>query len=99
VYAELLAAPARSPALVEAFLSQTAVRVDWLLEKAIWQAAGLAYRTYARHRHAEGTQVPRRRILADFVIGAHAMERQATLLAWDEGTYRTYFPGLTTVAP
>ncbi|MGH2346374.1 MAG: DNA-binding protein, partial [Chloroflexota bacterium] len=69
------------------------------LEKAIWQAAGLAYRTYARRRHAEGAPVPRRRILADFVIGAHAMGRQATLLTWDEDIYHTYFPGLITVAP
>jgi predicted nucleic acid-binding protein len=99
VYAELLAAPARSPALVEAFLSQTAVRVDWSLEKAIWQVAGLAYRAYALHRQAEGVPVTRRRILADFVIGAHAVGRQATLLTWDEGIYHTYFPELITVTP
>ncbi len=99
VYAELLAAPARSPALVEAFLSQTAVRVDWSLEKAIWQAAGLAYRAYALHRHTEGAPMTSRRILADFVIGAHAAGRQATLLTWDEDIYHTYFPDLITIAP
>jgi predicted nucleic acid-binding protein len=99
VYAELLAAPARPPALVEAFLSQTAVRVDWSLEKAIWQAAGLAYRASVLHRHREGALVTRRRIVADFVIGAHAVGRQATLLTWDEGIYHTYFPELITVAP
>jgi predicted nucleic acid-binding protein len=99
VYAELLAAPSRSPALVEAFLSQTAVRVDWSLEKAIWQVAGLAYRTYVLRRHSEGAPVTRRRILADFMIGAHAAGRQATLLTWDESIYHTYFPDLITVAP
>ncbi|HVA92482.1 MAG TPA: PIN domain-containing protein [Chloroflexota bacterium] len=99
VYAELLAAPSRPPALVEAFLSQTTVRVDWSLEKIIWQVAGLAYRTYVRHRQTEGASVTRRRILADFVIGAHAVGRQATLLTWDEGIYHTYFPELSTVAP
>lgn len=99
VYAELLAAPTRSSALVEAFLSQTAVRVDWSLERAIWQSAGLAYRAYVLHRPREGAPVTRRRILADFVIGAHAVGRQATLLTWDEGIYHTYFPELSTVAP
>ncbi len=99
VYAELLAAPARPAALVEAFLAQTAVRVDGSLEKAIWQAAGLAYRTYARRRQTETTPVTGPRILADFVIGAHAVGRQATLLTWDEGIYHTYFPELNTIAP
>ncbi|HVC80479.1 MAG TPA: PIN domain-containing protein [Chloroflexota bacterium] len=99
VYAELLAAPSRSPALVDAFLSQTAVRVDWSLEKAIWQMAGLAYRTYVLGRHMEGASVTSRRILADFLIGAHAVGRQATLLTWDERIYHTYFPDLSTVAP
>jgi predicted nucleic acid-binding protein len=99
VYAELLAAPSRSSALVDAFLAQTPVRVDWSLEEAIWRAAGLAYRAYAQQRQADIAQVTARRILADFVIGAHAVQRQATLLTWDEGIYNTYFPGLATVAP
>jgi predicted nucleic acid-binding protein len=99
VYAELLAAPSRSPALVDAFLAQTPVRVDWSLEEAVWRAAGLAYRTYMQRRQAEAADAPLRRILADFIIGAHAVQRQATLLTWDEGIYHTYFPGLTTVAP
>ena len=99
VYAELLAAPSRSPALVDAFLAQTPVQVDWFLEEAVWRAAGLAYRTYAQRRQAETAEVTVRRILADFVIGAHAVQRQATLLTWDEDIYHTYFPALVTVAP
>lgn len=99
VYAELLAAPSRSPALVDAFLSHTPVRIDWSLEEAVWRAAGLAYRAYVQRRQAEAADVVVRRILADFVIGAHAVQRQATLLTWDEGIYRTYFPGLDVVVP
>jgi predicted nucleic acid-binding protein len=97
VYAELLAAPSRSPALIEAFLAQTPVRVDWSLEEAVWRAAGLAYRAYVVRR--QSAQEAERRILADFVIGAHAVQRQATLLTWDNRIYHAYFPGLVTVAP
>jgi predicted nucleic acid-binding protein len=99
VYAELLAAPSRSPALVDAFLAQTPVRVDWSLEESVWRAAGLAHRAYVQQRQAGDAQVTVRRILADFVIGAHALQRQATLLTWDTSIYQTYFPGLVTVAP
>lgn len=99
VYAELLAAPSRSPAIVEAFLLETPVRVDWALNAEIWRSAGLAYRAYGRQRRTDGDGLAPRRILADFIIGAHALQRGATLLTWDDVIYQTYFPGLVTVAP
>lgn len=99
VYAELLAAPSRSPAVINAFLLETPVRVDWALDVEVWRAAGLAYRDYGQQRRTDGDGLVPRRILADFIIGAHAMQRGATLLTWDEGIYQTYFPGLVTVAP
>lgn len=100
VYAELLAAPSRPPAIVDAFLTETPVRADWSLNEAVWRAAGLAYRTHRQRRaEGEGNGAVARRILADFIIGAHALHRRATLLTWDIGIYRTYFPGLVTVAP
>lgn len=99
VYAELLAAPSRSPALIDALLSQTSIRVDWSLDEAVWRAAGLAYRTYGQQRRREGDGMAPRRILADFIIGAHALHRRATLLTLDGGVYRTYFPNLEIVAP
>lgn len=99
VYAELLAGPFRSPAIVDAFLQETPVRVDWSLDDSMWRAAGLAYRAYGQQRRETGDGLAPRRILADFIIGAHALHRHATLLTWDEGVYRTYFPDLITVAP
>ncbi len=48
VYAELLAAPSRSPAIVDAFLRDTPVQVDWTLDEAVWREAGLAYRAYGQ---------------------------------------------------
>ncbi len=99
VYAELLAAPSRSPAIIDAFLQETPVRVDWELDEAVWRAAGLAYRAYGQQRRTEADGLAPRRILADFIIGAHALHRRATLLTWDDSVYRTYFSSLTIVAP
>ena len=99
VYAELLAAPGRPAGLVDALFAQTALRVDWYLEEPVWRVAGLAYRAHAQQRQAAVAQGTPRRILADFIIGAHAEVRQATLLTWDTDIYRTYFPDLQTVAP
>lgn len=40
-----------------------------------------------------------RRILTDFLIGAHAIQRAQALITWDRGVYATYFPELAIVDP
>ena len=94
VFSELMAAPGRTEAFVNSFLEDTAIAVDWELDEAVWASAGRAFQSYAERRRKQrdsGT----RRILADFMIGAHAHTRGYRLLTLDEGLYRAAFPRLT----
>lgn len=56
-------------------------------------AAGKAYQEYRR----QGGR--RERMLADFVIGAHASLQADRLLTRDRGYYRSYFPDLQLLEP
>lgn len=94
VYAELLAAPGRKTEEIDSFLSSTGIEVDWVIGEPVWRTAAAAFREYAvRRRKQPGGSGPRR-ILADFVIGAHAMHLASALLTLDRGLYRAAFPTL-----
>jgi predicted nucleic acid-binding protein len=56
-------------------------------------SAGRAWKEY-RSRGGK-----RERVVADFLIGAHASEQAEQLLSRDRGFYRHYFRGLTVVDP
>lgn len=93
VFAELLAAPGRTEAFVGSFFEETGIAVDWELEERVWRLAGRAFQTYAerRRRHQDRGA---RRILADFLIGAHALSHGYRLLTLDDRIYRASFPTL-----
>ncbi len=93
VFAELVASPSRNEAFVDSFCSETSIAIEWDLDESIWRAAGRAFQHYSRRRKTESGTKPRR-ILADFVIGAHALRRGYRLLTLDEGLYRAAFPRL-----
>lgn len=48
-----------------------------------------------RCRFCDASLQPRQHIVADFIIGAHAMEHADQLLTRDRGYYGRYFPRLT----
>jgi predicted nucleic acid-binding protein len=96
VYAELLAAPGRSEDFLEHFLDRTGIRVDWQIGEDILRMAGLRFRAYIARRKRSHSELPRR-ILADFIIGAHAESNGHALLTLDQRLYKAAFPNLLVV--
>jgi predicted nucleic acid-binding protein len=95
-YAELLAAPGRTEEFLDLFCEETRIKVQWGLPEEVWRAAGLAFQGYsARRKKQKGTES--RRILANFLIGAHAAVNGYRLLTLDAGLYRASFPKLVTL--
>ena len=98
VFAELLAAPGRTEAFIDGFCEETGIGVEWELGERVWRAAGIAFQGYAaRRRKQKGEES--RRILADFVIGAHALVNGYKLLTLDGRMYQASFPRLGIVEP
>lgn len=95
VFAELMAAPGRTEGFLDSFFRATGIRIDWALDENIWRSAGRAFQAYAARRRKQ-VGGPRR-ILADFLIGAHALEGGYHLLTLDSHLYRAAFPDLTLV--
>jgi predicted nucleic acid-binding protein len=94
VFAELLAAPGRSETFLGSFFEETGITVDWELPEQIWRSAGRAFQAYAERRRRQRDRGARR-ILADFLIGAHALTNGCRLLTLDDRLYRTAFPKLS----
>lgn len=97
VYAELAAG--RSYGLVDEFFGQKGIEVDWLLGEEVWCMAGGRYGEYARDRRRQKGDRGPRRILADFLIGAHALHFTGALLTSDARIFASYFPELRLVSP
>jgi len=65
----------------------------------VWREAARAYKEYAERRRAQPDDHGPRRILADFVVGAHALLLASALLTFDRRLYRAAFPGLEVLVP
>ena len=93
VFVELLAYPNATEEYVRSFLASTGVVVDLKIEERVWSLAGLRFARYAARRRKAAGEGPRR-LLADFLIGAHALVQADRLLSLDPKVYRQDFPEL-----
>ena len=93
VYAELLAYPKAPESFVEKFLQETGITVDFDITEAIWRDAGRRFSRYASRRRHSGGGHPRR-LLVDFLVGAHALIKANSLVTLDRERYSKDFPEL-----
>jgi predicted nucleic acid-binding protein len=86
VRAELLASG--SWPAIEAWLTLQGVAVIWDMPESVWYNAGQAFGQYARARKI----VPApRRLVADFLIAAHAEFHQLDMLTFDDTVFKSVF--------
>jgi predicted nucleic acid-binding protein len=97
-YAELLAGPGATVAYLQPFLASTGIVLDQLLSLSVWEEAGRAYGEYALRRKSSGGGLPRR-LLADFMVGAHAAQACTALVTLDPQHYRLGFSELDVIVP
>jgi len=93
VYAELVARPQSTEESVWRFITDTRIVVDFELTEEVWVEAGRAFRRYSERRARSGAG-PALRLLADFIIGAHALVMADRLMTLDRGRYERDFPQL-----
>lgn len=93
VYAELLAYPGATKDFVDSFLEDTQIEVQVDLSLEVWARAGEAFSAYAERRRKDRAGQPKR-LLVDFVVGAHALLTADRLLTLDASRYRTAYPEL-----
>jgi predicted nucleic acid-binding protein len=93
VYCELLAYPNATEAYVNTFCAETGITIDLQLQDAAWIEAGRRFANYAGRRRKSKAESPKR-LVADFLIGAHALIQADRLMTLDPTRYQQDFPEL-----
>lgn len=93
VYAELLAYPKATESFVNDFLADTGITVDFAFEQPVWAEAGRRFARYAKRRRRSAGQGAKR-LLADFIIGSHALVHADRFMTLDPKRYARDFPEL-----
>lgn len=90
VYAELLGYPKMKMEDLDQFLRVGSIDVDFNLDHHVWREAGVRFARFASRRRQAKAGQPQR-LLADFIIGAHALLHADRLLTLDMARYRRDF--------
>ena len=93
VYAELVAHPKVTQQFVDQFLAATRVEVDFTFDEPVWRVTASRFADYARRRR-KSVGGEARRLVVDFLIGAHASLHADRLLTFDPHFYAKDFPKL-----
>ena len=91
VYAELHAYPGATESFIRGFVESTGVLVDLRLDERVWSETGKRFAHYAARRRKSSGTGPKR-LLADFLVGAHALVHADRLLTLDPHRYSVDFP-------
>jgi predicted nucleic acid-binding protein len=96
VFVELAAIPTGNAQRVEHLLEEMNITIDFDLGEDVWRLAATSFSAYALRRRRSGGGSPKR-LLADFVIAAHAMLKADRLMTRDPARYKLDFPKLNLV--
>ncbi|MBW4043542.1 MAG: type II toxin-antitoxin system VapC family toxin [Acidobacteria bacterium] len=102
VLAEALAHPRVTEEAVERFLKESEITVEYELSTRTWHEAGRRFAQYAGRRRRSGSKAGAglgseepKRLLADFLIGAHGLLQADRLMTLDARRYQQDFPELS----
>ena len=93
VYVELMAYPNATGQYLDQFLASTRVEVDFSLDEPVWRETAQRFAGYARRRRKSGGGEAKR-LLVDFLIGAHASLHADRLFTLDPHRFTKDFPKL-----
>lgn len=93
VFAEIHGYPRITPDLIQEFLQKASISVDFQLSEKTWRETGIHFARYAARRRKSGGAEPRG-LIADFIIGAHALVQADCLLTLDRQVFLRNFPEL-----
>jgi len=93
VYVELLAYPNATAAYLDRFLTNTRVEVDFDIDEPVWRETAQRFANYAHRRRKSGGGEAKR-LVVDFIIGAHASLYADRLITLDPHRFTKDFPKL-----
>jgi len=91
VFAELHSYPGATENFIRDFIESTGVMVDYRMDEKVWAETGRRFARYV-HRRSQSSEAVPTCLLADFLIGAHALVQADRLLTLDPRRYIRHFP-------